>query len=137
MLLLAAPAAHAQDTVTNTRKINWDDSTWTHTLHDADVVVKVRVNTHYYMTFQGLFTCDVLEVMKGSFEDKKLDFDIGMMESSAERYEKRFRAIDNYEVPFTVYIGLLKAGPKDPSEIGDKKGHQRYEFFMSSKLYNK
>jgi hypothetical protein len=125
-------AGRSQDSIHYTQKINNGDTTWPYTINDADIILKVQVNTHVYETFQGLYTCTVVKVIKGKFGAKKIDFDLGMIESNMERYEKRFRALDNYHVPFEVYIGLLENKNGYP-EIEDKSTGEKYEFFMSAK----
>jgi hypothetical protein len=127
----------AQDTLTAFQRIySHGDSHWSYTLNDADVVLKVKVRSHAYVTERGFFTCEVMEVMKGAFEDSVMNFSIEMIESSADRYLNRFDAIDDRELPHTVYIGLVEAWKNEYSDIADKKGNKQYQFFMSSKLYN-
>jgi hypothetical protein len=119
----------AQDTLK--RMDIFTDTAWNHTLDDAQLILKVRVNTHLYMTDQGIFDCTVLNVEKGDFQSKKLNFLLEMVEFSRERYEKRFRALDNYNVPYEIYIGFLES-KNGYAEVEDKSTGKKYGFFMSS-----
>lgn len=108
------------------------DSTWNHSIMEADLVLKINVIQTYYITDGGIFEAEILEVVKGNFTRKKLSWSMGMIESSTERWEKRYRAIwpKDLKNPCITYVGfnlMLKNVPEDPK----KPFSDYYEFFMS------
>lgn len=113
------------------------DSSWNHSLDEADVVLKINVTKTYYITDGGIFEAEVLEVVKGSCKRNKISWSMGMIEISTERWEKRYRAIwpEDLKTPFTTYVGfniIRKNLPDDPS----KPFSNYYEYFMSSKVFD-
>lgn len=47
------------------------DSTWNHSIMEADIVVKMNVTQTYYITDGGIFDVEVIEVIQGNCNRKK------------------------------------------------------------------
>jgi hypothetical protein len=131
LLLFLAVQVNAQDSVRYVQKIYSGDTAWTNIITDADLILKVRIDKHYYMTMSGSFIGEVVKVVKGEFENRKIDFVLGMVEFTTDRYEKRFRALDNYNVPYEVYLGFMESDTN--ADLEDKKTGKKFVFFMSAK----
>jgi len=108
------------------------DTTWNHEIEESSLILKLQVNDIKYMTDQGIFSCDVLKVIKGIYKEKKASWIMEMIELSVERWEKRFRAIwpKDLKTPFTVYAGFYTT-EYDNFDLEDKSTGKRYNFYMS------
>ncbi len=109
------------------------DTAWKQTIEKADLVMKVKIEKKIYMTFYGGFSFSVLELIKGKYQDTMGFFELGLMEFTQERFEKRYRPVMDSNV---VYIGFLRKTKNEGSYALKEKGSENeWVFFMSSHAY--
>lgn len=117
----------------NAQTIKLDlDTVWNYRLADADVILKVKITDRVYMTFSGIFNYEVIQVIKGNFQAKKGDFYLGLIETSQQRYELRFRPIQDHDI---VFIGLVKPETYMGDPVKDDVSGEEWEFLMSSETF--
>jgi len=114
------------------------DTSWDHTINESSLILKLQVNDIKYMTDQGIFSCEVLKVVKGIYKEKKANWTMEMIELSVQRWEKRFRAIwpKDLKTPFIVYAGFYTT-QFDNFHLEDKSTGKRYNFYMSATDFKK
>ncbi|HEY6162000.1 MAG TPA: hypothetical protein VI112_12275 [Bacteroidia bacterium] len=131
------PAASLPDTHL-VQKIHWLDTTWTHKPSDADLVLEVRVLHRWYMSWSGTFYCKVIRVLKGDSRMDTCAFSIGMIETTSERFEKRFSALLASGVEQkNIYLAFTKAAAGSDATLVDKSTGLSWDFFMSSPFPDK
>lgn len=102
------------------------DTTWNHKIKEADIVLQVKMTSKQYVTEAGMFACEVLKVVKGTCNARKLSFYLELIESSVTRFQKRFDALMDKE---TVTISFKK---DDSITKNLKIDGVWYAFFMSA-----
>ena len=119
--------------IVNIQKLNID-SAWNHSIEEADLVLKVKISSKYYMTFYGRFFFDVLQVVKGDYKQEKGNFELGLIEFSQDAFEKKYRPL---LVSNLVYIGFNKINGTGSSGyfMEDTITGNRWDYLMSSPNY--
>lgn len=109
----------------------YTDTTWNHHIDESDLILQLWIEESVYVTDGGYFSGKVMKVIKGEFSDKKFQMNVGLIEFSSERYEKRLRAISpkDWKKPFAVYVGFKKTDYH--FNLQDSKTQQKYVLFMS------
>jgi hypothetical protein len=132
ILLFVFPIRLLAQTDTTTAWFPWEDTTWSHSISECDLILKLMITPASYVTDGGQFVGKILKVEKGFFKEKKVSWLMGMIEISTSRWEGRYEAIypKDWKTPYIVYAGFMKTSSQHP-HLFDKKSKQGYEFFMS------
>jgi len=115
------------------------DTTWNHSIMESDLILYVEVRNTMFVTQAGIFEVDVLQIIKGEYNDTTFSIYLDFIDSSRERLEKRLGGIcssfDPKKVPYKCYLGF-KSDKQYQYQIEDSKTNQKYYFFMSQKDMN-
>jgi hypothetical protein len=132
ILLFVFPIRLLAQTDTTSEWLPWEDTTWSYSISECDLVLKLKITSTSYVTDGGQFVGKVLKVEKGFFKEKNVSWSMGMMEISTSRWRGRYQAIypKDWKTPYIVYAGFMKTTGKN-SDLFDQHSKQGYVFFMS------
>ena len=114
------------------------DTTWNHHIMESDLILYVEVTKVFFITTAGYFSGNVLQVVKGEYNDQKFGTNVSFIDFSVKALQKRTAAIcpsTEVKLPYKCFIGLNRI----KGNYGDMKDpitKQWYKFFISEKDMN-
>jgi hypothetical protein len=131
-LFIVPSLAFSQSDTLNSGFFGWEDSIWTHSINECDLILQLHITSTFYVSDGGSFMGKVMKVEKGKFKERNVSWTMGMIEDSRERWNGRYKAIypEDWKKPYKVFAGFMKT-KSDYPDLYDKSTRQGYDFFMS------